>query len=195
MAQAELFGDPRDAWPDGLELRDNFIDAREEATLLVRLGTLALAPAIYRGYTARREVASFGAELDDDAGGVLRPGAPLPDFLQPLAARAATWLGVPEAAIVHALVTRYAPGTPLGWHRDAPAYGSVFGLSLAAPARMQLRPHPTLAAGAGGIIEFELPPRSAYLLRRRARWGWEHRIVPPAALRWSVTLRTRRGVA
>jgi DNA oxidative demethylase len=35
-----------------------------------------------------------------------------------------------------ALVNEYPPGAPIGWHRDAPQYGIVIGISLASTCRM-----------------------------------------------------------
>lgn len=42
----------------------------------------------------------------------------------------------------------------------------------------------------GGDEEVRLAPRSAYVLRRQARWGWQHGVAPTPALRYSSTLRT-----
>jgi hypothetical protein len=33
-------------------------------------------------------------------------------------------------------------------------------------------------------------PRSIYLLRGAARWGWQHSVAPTKVLRYSITLRT-----
>ena len=35
-------------------------------------------------------------------------------------------------------------------------------------------------------------PRSAYILRDAARWGWQHSVPPTKVLRYSVTFRTAR---
>jgi alkylated DNA repair dioxygenase AlkB len=35
-------------------------------------------------------------------------------------------------------------------------------------------------------------PRSIYLLRGTARWGWQHSVAPASELRYSITLRTPR---
>jgi hypothetical protein len=43
------------------------------------------------------------------------------------------------------------------------------------------------------VFALELEPRSAYILRDEARWGWQHSIPPPKELRYSVTLRTARN--
>lgn len=189
--QQELFEPPQAAWPDGLQHRDDFIDATEEAALLRAIEALPLAPARYKTYTARRLVASFGGEFDYEAN-LLRPGPALPDFLVPLRARASAWAGVAPEAFVHALVACYPPGTPLGWHRDVPDFDIVFGLSLAGTARLRLRRHGQPVRRRADVLELALSPRSAYLLRGEARWRWQHSIAPTTALRYSITLRTRR---
>jgi alkylated DNA repair dioxygenase AlkB len=92
-------------------------------------------------------------------------------------------------ALEMAVVIRYPPGAGIGWHRDAPAFGDVVGVSLGAPARLQLR-----RGGPGGERrELLLSPGSAYVLSRDARWGWQHRLPPVQAERFAVTFRTLRG--
>ena len=58
--QPDLFVDSEPPFPDGFELRDAFIDEETERALLAHIGSLVLAPARYKAYTARRLVASFG---------------------------------------------------------------------------------------------------------------------------------------
>jgi len=50
-------------------------------------------------------------------------------------------MGLAPETLEQALVTEYRPGTPLGWHRDAPDFGRVAGVSLGGWARMRLRPY------------------------------------------------------
>jgi alkylated DNA repair dioxygenase AlkB len=191
--QQDLFGPAAVALPEGFDFREAFIAAAEEAALLAAIAGLPLHEALYKGYTARRRVASFGSRYDFDANRSL-PAEPMPDFLLPLRERAARWAGVEPAAFTSALIAEYRPGTPLGWHRDVPEHELVFGLSLAGTARMRLRPYPPVDPKKADVISLELPPRSAYVLRGVARWGWQHSIAPTAQLRYSITLRTRRGV-
>ena len=191
MAQAELFDDPPQALPDGLVYREDFIDAAEEASLLAALATLPLAEARYRGFTARRRVASYGTQYDfDDLR--LHEGLPLPEALHPLRAKAADWIGADANAFSNVLVAQYPPGTPLGWHRDVPDFDTVVGVSLGGMARMRLRPYPPMAPKKADVLSLALAPRSAYVLRGDARWRWQHSIAPTPALRWSITFRTPR---
>src|SRR6185503_12482034 len=114
-------------------------------------------------------------------------------YLLPLREKAARWAGIAPEAFVNALVAEYRPGTPLGWHRDVPDYELVFGVSLAGHARMRLRRYPPVNPKKADVIHLELPPRSAYVLRGVARWGWQHSIAPTQELRYSITFRTQRS--
>ena len=154
--------------------------------------TLLLAvTAKCKGLTARRcAPLSFGGSYDYDANRLL-PTTALVEALHPLRERVAQWAGVAPEALVHVLVAEYAPGTPLGWHRDVPDFEHVFGVSLGAEAVLRLRPYPPVAPKRADIVRLKAAPRSIYALRGPARWGWQHSVAPVDDLRWSVTLRTR----
>jgi alkylated DNA repair protein (DNA oxidative demethylase) len=142
-----------------------------------------------RGQVARRRVAHFGWRYGYATWRV-EPGPPLPEFLGPLRARAAALAGGPSEALAEVLVTEYPPGAAIGWHRDAPQFGDVVGVSLRAPCRLRFRHAPGRGAAAW---EIALAPRSAYHLRGAARWAWQHSIPAVTALRYSVTFRTLRA--
>jgi hypothetical protein len=78
-----------------------------------------------RGVVARRRVAFFGQSYDRGAAG------PLPAFLLPVRATLAQWAGVDAEAFAMALINEYRPGSPIGWHRDAPKYDIVAETSMA----------------------------------------------------------------
>lgn len=189
-AQADLFGEAAPL-PEGLRYATGFLDAQEEAHWIAVVRSLPLAAMRYKGYTARRRVASFGGSYDFDANR-LEPAAPLPDALHPLRTRAAAWLGIDPGELVHALVAEYAPGTPLGWHRDVPDFEDVVGISLLGDAVMRFRPWPPDAPRARDVLRLALEPRSIYLLHGPSRWAWQHSVAPTAALRYSITFRTLR---
>lgn len=188
--QGGLFGDAPGC-PAGLTYEPELLSRAEEATLLAGLAGLPLAGASYKEWTARRRVVSFGARFDFDRNLLLEAG-PLPSFLQPLRAQVAAWCGLPAADFRQALVSEYAAGTPLGWHRDAPCFGTVAGVSLAGVARMRWRPYPPQPGRARAAFALDLPPRSAYVMQGPARWDWQHAISPTRALRYSITFRTLR---
>jgi alkylated DNA repair dioxygenase AlkB len=181
--------------PEGFVYQADFIAPEEEDALLCRLGTVPFAVFEMRGVVARRRVAFFGHSYT--AG---QEVAPVPDFLLPLRAQVAAWATVEPEAFAMALVNEYRPGAPIGWHRDAPQYDLVAGVSLLAPCRMRFRPY--AARGPEGprgrrttTHEVVLEPRSAYLISGAARQHYEHHIPAVAALRYSVTFRTLRRPA
>jgi alkylated DNA repair dioxygenase AlkB len=183
--QAELFG-AESTLPEGFVYQLEFISRSEESALLEAIGALALEDAKYKAYTARRRVAYFGFDYDFSANR-LGEAAPVPEFLHPLREKMARWMGLEPAAFVHALVSEYRPGTPLGWHRDAPDFDRVAGVSLGGSARMRLRPYP---AAKEKPLVLELEPRSAYQMNGAARWRWQHSISATRELRYSITFRT-----
>jgi alkylated DNA repair dioxygenase AlkB len=187
--QADLFSEGS-ALPSGLVHQPDFVSAVEEAQLLRDIGTLELREAAYKEYTAKRRVASFGAGYDFDAN-ELTPAPVMAAFLLPLREKVAAWAEVPAEAFGYALVSEYRPGTQLGWHRDVPQFEMVAGISLAGMARMRFRRFPPQRGAP--ILTLDLAPRSAYILRDEARWGWQHSIAPTPALRYSITFRTRRA--
>jgi hypothetical protein len=126
LSQGALFDDlpepvPKNL-PEGLAYEPEFLSRDEEQALIATIRALPLEAAKYKEYTARRRVASFGGSYDFDANKLL-PAQPLIEALQPLRARVALWAGVAPEALHHVLVAEYAPGTPLGWHRDVPDHG------------------------------------------------------------------------
>ncbi|MDQ3471400.1 MAG: alpha-ketoglutarate-dependent dioxygenase AlkB [Pseudomonadota bacterium] len=180
---ADLFGE---ALLPGLDYRPEFIDAAEERELVGHLDQLNLSPFRFHGWTGKRKTHTFGWRYDfDDAS--FAPAEPLPDWLQPLRARAAAFAGVEPGEIGHALLARYDPGAGIGWHRDRPVFDQVVGVSLGAPVVLRFRQRTD-----SGFRRMQLPvePRSAYLLTGDARHEWEHRIVPGEELRFSITFRT-----
>jgi alkylated DNA repair dioxygenase AlkB len=179
--------------PPGFRYEDAFLTGEEEAALIARIGAVTFSAFEMRGVVARRRVAFFGQAYD-----ATRPAEPMPDFLEPLRRRTASWAGLDADALVMALINEYPPGAPIGWHRDAPQYDVVIGVSLGAPCRMRLRPY--VAPGAPALPgvrrtathELVLEPRSIYLISGPARSAFEHSIPAVAALRYSITFRSVR---
>lgn len=189
--QRDLFSSAP-ALPEGFLYRLEFITPEEEAGLVSDIRALPLSEAKYREYTARRRTVSYGGQYDFSAGR-LEAAPDIPGFLFPLREKVARWVDVPAEKFVHALVTEYSPGTPLGWHRDVPDFELIAGVSLAGRARMRLRPYrPGEKQDRKDVINLELEPRSAYVMRDVARWGWQHCISETRELRYSITFRTGR---
>jgi alkylated DNA repair dioxygenase AlkB len=187
--QLTLFDPPPDTAPAGLAYAPELITPEAETELVQRLAALPLQPFAFHGWEGKRRVCSFGWRYDFSAAR-LQAAEPLPDFLQPLCAAAAGFAGLPPEAFVHALVTEYAPGAGIGWHRDRPVFGEVVGVSLASPCVLRFR----RSSDAGwSRHSLTAEPRSAYHLTGPARTEWEHSIATVGALRYSVTFRTLAG--
>lgn len=186
--QAGLF---QPVLPPGLIYRSEFLDRDEEQALLEHIRALPLREAQYRQYTARRRTVNYGFSYDFQHLEA-KPAPPIPEFLAPLRARAADWAGVASQDFVQALIAEYTPGTPLGWHRDVPDFELIIGISLAGAARIRFRPYPWKPERRREVFALVLEPRSAYILRDEARWGWQHSVPPTRELRYSVTFRTAR---
>jgi alkylated DNA repair dioxygenase AlkB len=179
-------------YPSGFSYLPDFIRVQQEAELADAIRALTFADFEMRGVVAKRRVAFFGETYDREAAG------PIPSFLLPLRAAVADWAGVEPDAFAMALINEYRPGSPIGWHRDAPQYGIVAGVSLVTGCRMKLRPYvsPTARPADTGprraTHDIWLEPRSAYLISGLARTDYEHHIPPVTELRYSITFRTLR---
>jgi alkylated DNA repair dioxygenase AlkB len=185
MQQERLPGIAPAALPDGFVHRPGFLSPAEAEELRRRAAALEYGELRMRGVVARRQIASFGHGYAYGARKA-QPGPPLPPFLRALRGRAAPLAGVPPEALAMAIVARYPPGAGIGWHRDAPAFGVVVGLSLGGPARFQLR-----RGGPGGErAELVLRSGDAYVLAGAARWAWQHHVPPVPEERFAVTFRT-----
>ncbi len=178
--------------PAGFRYREDFITVSDEQILLDAIANVAFADFEMRGVVARRRVAFFGQTYDRAAAG------PIPEFLLPLRDKLADWAGLHPEAFAMALLNEYRPGTPIGWHRDAPQYDIVAGISLLSACRMRFRPYRSPASTApqsprrAATHQIELAPRSAYLMTQDSRSAYEHHIPPVEELRYSITFRTLR---
>ena len=191
VQQPDLFGAAL-ALPPGFNYELEFITPAEEASLLAHLVDLPLQEAKYKDFTARRRTLSYGGQYDFSTN-TLERAPEIPPFLFPLRQKVAHWAGLAPDGFVQALLTEYSPGTPLGWHRDAPDFEVIVGVSLGGRARMRFRPYrPREKHDRKNVIALELEPRSAYVMRDTVRWGWQHCISETKELRHSITFRTAR---
>ncbi|HYZ27732.1 MAG TPA: alpha-ketoglutarate-dependent dioxygenase AlkB [Thermoleophilaceae bacterium] len=176
--------------PEGLVYRPELVPADVEAELLRRFETLRFDPIVIRGQAARRTARHYGLGYDYEARTPMA-GEPVPEWLEPARAIAAELAGVEPEELAEILVQRYPPGSTIGWHRDAPAFGTVIGLSLGGSSRLRFQRG---TGDARRVYEVQLEPRSGYLLADKARTSWQHSIPPTKELRYSITFRTlRRG--
>jgi alkylated DNA repair dioxygenase AlkB len=170
----------------GLAYREEVIGGGEEDALVEHLIAADLSPFRFHGWLGNRKTQSFGWRYDfDDAS--FSPAEPVPDWLEPLRATAATIAGVRPEDFVHVLLARYDPGAGIGWHRDRDVFEKVVGFSLMTPATLRFRRRRPRGFDRATL---DVAPRSAYLLAGESRWDWEHSIVPGDRLRFSITFRT-----
>jgi alkylated DNA repair protein (DNA oxidative demethylase) len=183
VTAADLFDEPAIA---GLRCRHDFISEPEQHALIAHFEATDLTPFRFHGWVGNRKTVTFGWRYDFDDSS-FAPAEPIPDWLQPLRAKAAAFAKVVPDDFAHVLLARYDPGAGIGWHRDRPQFEQVVGISLGSPAVMRFRQR---TANGFRRANVRLEPRSAYLLSGEVRHDWEHSIVPGDTLRVSITFRT-----
>ena len=187
MIQSDLFGMTAPPALEGLRFLPEALTRAEEAEALKSIAGVDFAPFQFHGFLGKRRVASFGWRYDYNGGGLIK-AAPMPDFVIRLRERVAECADLDPAAFVQALVTEYAPGAGIGWHRDKAHFGKVAALSFAAPCVLRFRRR---TADGWDRQRLSVPPRAFYLLDGPARQVWEHSIAPLDQLRYSITFRTK----
>jgi DNA oxidative demethylase len=174
--------------PEGIVYRPELLPADEERELLERFETLRFDPIVLHGRAAKRTGRHYGLDYDYESRTPL-PGEPVPDWLLPARARAAELAGHEPEELAEILVQHYPPGATIGWHRDAPAFDTVIGISLGGSSRLRFQRGKRERRR---VWEVRLDPRSGYVLTGEARRSWEHSIPPTAERRYSITFRTLR---
>lgn len=190
--QLDFFGAPESkpapALPSGFKYQPDLITGEEERALVERIRELPFREFEFHGYTGKRRVVYFGWKYDFTAR-TLHKVDDMPDFLRALRAPAAAFAGLAPEDLQHVLVTEYAAGAGIGWHRDKKEFDEIVGISLLAPCVFRLRHK----VGDGWErVNVVAEPRSVYLLSGAARTEWEHSIPPVDALRYSITFRNLR---
>jgi alkylated DNA repair protein (DNA oxidative demethylase) len=170
----------------GLRFREELLGGDEEAALISEIGRIDLSPFRFQGWTGKRMTRTYGWRYDFDDRS-FQPVEEIPEWMGGLREKAARFAGLDAAQFVHALVTRYDHGAPIGWHRDRPNFGTVVGISLGSEAVLRFRKS---EGSSFRRFSLTLPPRSAYMLSGEARHEWEHSIAPAERLRFSITFRT-----
>jgi DNA oxidative demethylase len=178
--------------PQGLVFEAELLSVEEEQDALRTIAALEFHEIRMHGVVAKRSARHFGVDYDYERRAAVATAEPIPDWIEPVRARAAAFAGVAPASLVEVLVQRYPEGAQIGWHRDAPAFGTVVGISLLSASRLRFRRD---LDGERETFELQLPPRSAYVLAGAARTKWQHHVAPTKSLRYSITFRTLRNPA
>jgi DNA oxidative demethylase len=177
--------------PAGLRYLPEVMTRQREQSLLTAVAGYEFQEVVLHGQPAKRTVRHFGVGYEYDSARVV-PGDPLPPELLDLRTACAALVGLDPDRLAEALVTRYPPGATIGWHRDAPVFGStVVGVSLRSPCTIRFQRR---VSGERRVFELALQPRSGYVLAGPARATWQHSIPPVPELRYSITFRTLRQI-
>jgi alkylated DNA repair dioxygenase AlkB len=179
------------SYPEGFRLHPDFISFDKEHELLHEIAKTELHTFMFQGFEAKRRVASFGYDYSFDQK-MLKPGKPIPVAFQSLVGKTAMHLGLKAGELSELLVTEYPPGSVINWHRDAPPFDLIAGISLLSDCRFRLRPYDKKKQGRRNIVTIDLQRRSLYVMQGAARQEWEHSISPVKETRFSITLRTLR---
>lgn len=178
-------------FPEGFRYLPDFITEAEEQSLLKEIARITLHTFTFQGYEAKRRVASFGQDWSFEKRSLSR-GASIPEAFRPLIVKVASKLSLAPDAFQELLVTEYPAGSVINWHRDAPPFDLIAGISLLSDATFRLRPHDKAKQGRGSIISFPVQRRSLYVIQGPSRTDWQHSITPVKQMRYSITLRTLR---
>lgn len=176
-------------YPEGFSYQPDFISKAEETRLVEHLSGIHLHNFNFQGYEARREVASFGYDWNFEKRSLTK-GLDIPLEFAPLMARVANYLQLRADDIQELLVTRYPEGSVINWHRDAPAFDLIAGLSLLSDCTFRFRPYDPSKQGRKPIVSLTVARRSLYVMQRAARSDFQHSILPIKSLRYSITFRT-----
>jgi alkylated DNA repair dioxygenase AlkB len=191
MDQIDLFGAPAPPvpkFPEGFRYAPDVVTREQEADAIERFRTLPFKEFEFHGYVGKRRTVSFGWHYDF-AGERLRKADDMPAFLQDIREHAARFAGIAPGRLQHVLVTEYAEGAGIGWHRDKFVFGEVVGISLLSPCTFRLR---RAVGDAWERVNLVAEPRSAYLMSGPSRTEWEHSIPGVDGLRYSITYRNLR---
>ena len=178
---------PTPELPDGFMYHPGFLTEQEEQELLETIRSLSFENFNFHGYIAKRRIVQYGMEYSSSTRKAV-PTHALPDNLLPYRNRAAQLVDISPESLVECIVTEYPPGAPIGWHRDAPQFEIVIGISLGGSCRMRFKPW----KAEGKITSVVLEPRSLYIISGQSRWQWQHSIPPVKETRYSITFRTLR---
>jgi alkylated DNA repair dioxygenase AlkB len=185
---SSLFGtEPQ--FPPGFRYLEDFITDTEEQELLRIISAIELRPMMFQGYEAKRKTASFGHDWSFEKR-VLTRGKPIPEAFDPFIEKATRAFSLSRDSIGELLVTEYPVGAVINWHRDAPPFDRIIGISLLSDCKFRLRPYDKSKQNRKSLLSFTVKRRSAYLMEGQARSDWEHSTAPVAAVRYSITMRT-----
>lgn len=177
--------------PQGFSYTPDFVSVEEEAELLKLISQFELHAFQFHGYEGKRKVVSFGYDWSFEKR-TLSKGKEIPKEFGWLIQRTAHYLNINESDFAELLITEYPVGSVINWHRDAPPFEIIAGISLLSDCDFRLRPHDKKRQGKKFIRSLKIAPRSLYIIKDAARSEWEHSTKAVERVRYSITLRTMR---
>jgi alkylated DNA repair dioxygenase AlkB len=175
----------------GFDYNDDLVAAATQAALIHQINRLPLEAFDFHGFKANRRVVSYGWRYDFTSARLVEIGQ-IPEWLFPLREIVGHFAKSPAENFAQVLISEYAPGAGIGWHKDKAVFDRIVGVSLGAPCPLRLRRQ--VAEGKWQRAEQFLEPGSMYLLSGEVRTEWEHSVAPVQALRYSLTFRTLRRI-
>ena len=185
MSEQLAFFAPSPLGPEGLRYAAEFVSPETERDLIARVAALPLQPFQFGQYEGKRRVASFGFRYDYGLRR-LQDADPIPEWLRPIIRQIETF-GGPPTQIAQVLCTEYDTGVGIGWHRDKPHFGRVFGLSLGSACKFRFRRR---VGDKWQRFTLDAAPRSLYMMSGASREVWDHSIPAVEQPRYSITFRT-----
>lgn len=176
-------------YPSGFVYIRDFITREEEQELVNVIMDIELHSFNFHGYTGKRKVASFGYDWSFEKQ-QLSKGKDIPSAFNEIIEKVAKQTGMSKEAFAELLITEYPAGSVINWHRDAPPFDLIAGLSLMTDCTFRLRPHDKTKQSRHTTIAVPVQQRSLYIIQGPARTDWQHSTAPVKAIRYSITLRT-----
>lgn len=180
-------------YPQGFSYYPQFLSNEEEKFLLNEISGIELHTFQFHGYKAKRKVASFGYDYSFEKR-ALSKGKTIPPAFEFLIEKVAQHAEIPKKDVAELLVTEYPAGSVINWHRDAPPFDLIAGISLLSDCIFKLRPQEKEKQGRNSIISIPVKRRSLYIMQGKSRSEWQHSTAPVKNVRYSITLRTLRSI-
>jgi len=180
---------PEQFYPEGFAYYPEFVTAEEEDFLLNEIQRIDLHPLIFQGYEAKRKVASFGFDWNFQTR-QLSIGKSIPSTFGFLLEKVGKKLSRSADEFAELLITEYPVGSVINWHRDAPPFDVIVGVSLLSDCVFRFRPYDKTKRNRRSVISVPLSRRSLYIMQGPCRTDWEHSIPAMHQIRYSITLRT-----
>lgn len=179
-------------YPEGFSYSPEFLTKEEELELVNEISKIELNNFSFQGYTANRKTASFGYDYSFE-NRKLTKGKNIPAAFSYLLEKVGNQISISPDKFAELLIIEYPEGSVINWHRDAPPFDIIAGISLLNDCKFRLRPQEKEKQNRSSIVSFPVKQRSLYVMQGAARSEWQHSIAPVKQVRYSITLRTLKN--